>query len=107
MFSFHSALRLRLVFAGIPEGETNNAELIAPRWTAKQLVCGRCVGDGAAHDHARALARRVPSRFSAAIDAQKPDLVLALLGTDARADALRRAFGVNWRKGRDAGDTPE
>ena len=43
----------------------------------------------------------------AAIDAQKPDLVLAL-GTDARAGALRpEPFGVNWRRGRDAGDTPE
>ena len=43
----------------------------------------------------------------AAIDELKPDLVLAL-GTDARASAMRpEPFGVNWRRGRDAGGNPE
>ena len=63
-------------FAGIPEGETNNAELIARALDGETLVCG--------------------------------DVRATVRGTDARAGALRpEPFGVNWRRGRDAGDTPE
>lgn len=74
-------------FAGIPEGETNNAELIARALDGETLVCG----------DVRATVRGMTmpvlwhgafEPVQAAIDAQKPDLVLAL-GTDARAGALR------------------
>ena len=93
-------------FAGIPEGETNNAELIARALDGETLVCGdvRATVRGMAMP---VLWRGAFEPVQAAIDAQKPDLVLAL-GTDARAGALRpEPFGVNWRRGRDAGDTPE
>ena len=93
-------------FAGIPEGETNNAELIAHALDGETLVRG----DVRATVHGMTMPVLWHGAFEpvqAAIDAQKPDLVLAL-GTDARASALRpEPFGVNWRKGRDAGDTPE
>ena len=93
-------------FAGIPEGETNNAELIARALDGETLVCGdvRAMVRGMTMP---VLWRGAFEPVQAAIDAQKPDLVLAL-GTDARAGALRpEPFGVNWRRGRDAGDTPE
>ena len=93
-------------FAGIPEGETNNAELIARALDGETLVCGdvRATVRGMTMP---VLWRGAFEPVQAAIDAQKPDLVLAL-GTDARAGALRpEPFGVNWRRGRDAGDTPE
>ena len=93
-------------FAGIPEGETNNAELIARVLDGETLVCGdvRATVRGMTMP---VLWRGAFEPVQAAIDAQKPDLVLAL-GTDARAGALRpEPFGVNWRRGRDAGDTPE
>ena len=93
-------------FAGIPEGETNNAELIARALDGEMLVCGdvRATVRGMTMP---VLWRGAFEPVQAAIDVQKPDLVLAL-GTDARAGALRpEPFGVNWRRGRDAGDTPE
>ncbi|MFR2019891.1 MAG: hypothetical protein ACLS6G_04995 [Christensenellales bacterium] len=93
-------------FAGIPEGETNNAELIARALDGETLVCGdvRATVRGMTMP---VLWRGAFEPVQAAIDAQKLDLVLAL-GTDARAGALRpEPFGVNWRRGRDAGDTPE
>ena len=105
-FSFHSALRLRLV-AGIPEGETNNAELIARALDGENLICGDAMRRTVRGMTMPVLWRGAFEPVQAAIDAQKPDLVLAL-GTDARASALRpEPFGVNWRRGRDAGDTPE
>ena len=93
-------------FAGIPEGETNNAELIARALDGETLVCGdvRATVRGTTMP---VLWRGAFEPVQAAIDAQKPDLVLAL-GTDARAGALRpEPFGVNWRRGRDAGGNPE
>ena len=93
-------------FAGIPEGETNNAELIARALDGETLTRG----DVRASVHGLTMPvlwRGAFEPVQAAIDEMKPDLVLAL-GTDARASALRpEPFGVNWRKGRDAGDTPE
>lgn len=93
-------------FAGIPEGETNNAELIARALDGKTLVCG----DVQATVHGMTMPVLWHGAFEpvqAAIDKLKPGLVLAL-GTDARASAMRpEPFGVNWRKGRDAGDAPE
>ena len=82
-------------FAGIPEGETNNAELIARALDGETLVCGdvRATVRGMTMP---VLWRGAFEPVQAAIDAQKPDLVLAL-GTDARAGALRpEPFGVNW-----------
>ena len=93
-------------FAGIPEGETNNAELIARALDGETLTRG----DVRASVHGLTMPvlwRGAFEPVQTAIDVQKPDLVLAL-GTDARAGALRpEPFGVNWRRGRDAGDTPE
>ena len=93
-------------FAGIPEGETNNAELIARALDGETLSRG----DVRAVVHGMTMPVLWHGAFEpvqAAIDELKPDIVLAL-GTDARAAALRpEPFGVNRRKGRDAGDTPE
>ena len=93
-------------FAGIPEGETNNAELIARALDGETLARG----DVRATVYGMTMPVLWNGAFEpvkAAIDELKPDLVLAL-GTDARAGALRpEPFGVNWRRGRDAGDTPE
>ncbi|MFR5795171.1 MAG: hypothetical protein ACLUI3_06125 [Christensenellales bacterium] len=74
-------------FAGIPEGETNNAELIARALDGETLVCGdvRATVRGMTMP---VLWRGAFEPVQAAIDAQKPALVLAL-GTDARAGALR------------------
>lgn len=88
-------------FAGIPQGETNNAELIA-----RALDGALCEGDGV---RGRVHALVVPVTWAgafppveAAIDALEPDIVLAL-GTDARAGAMRpEPYGVNWQRGRDA-----
>ena len=93
-------------FAGIPEGETNNAERIARALDGEILARG----DARAVVHGMTMPVLWNGAFEpvqAAIDELKPDLVLAL-GTDARASAMRpEPFGVNWRRGRDAGDTPE
>lgn len=93
-------------FAGIPEGETNNAERIARALDGEILVHG----DARAVVHGMTMPVLWNGAFEpvqAAIDELKPDLVLAL-GTDARASAMRpEPFGVNWRRGRDAGDNPE
>lgn len=84
-------------FAGIPEGETNNAELIA-----------RAL-DGARVGGMRVRGLVVPVTWAGAfppveraIAELRPDAVLAL-GTDARAAAMRpEPCGVNWQRGRDA-----
>ena len=72
-------------FAGIPEGETNNAELIARALDGETLVCGdvRATVRGMTMP---VLWRGAFEPVQAAIDAQKPDLVLAL-GTDASTGA--------------------
>lgn len=93
-------------FAGIPEGETNNAELIAHALDGETLTRG----DVCAKIHGMTMPVLWNGAFEPvqrAIDELHPDIVLAL-GTDGRASAMRpEPFGVNWRKGRDAGDNPE
>ena len=74
-------------FAGIPEGETNNAERIARALDGEILVRG----DARAFVHGMTMPVLWNGAFEpvqAAIDELKPDLVLAL-GTDARASAMR------------------
>ena len=73
-------------FAGIPEGETNNAERIARALDGEILARG----DARAVVHGMTMPVLWNGAFEpvqAAIDELKPDLVLAL-GTDARANAL-------------------
>ena len=80
-------------FAGIPEGETNNAELIACALDGETLVCGdvRATVRGMTMP---VLWRGAFEPVQAAIGAQKPDLVLAL-GTDARcAPSLSASTGA-------------
>lgn len=72
-------------FAGIPEGETNNAERIARALDGEILARG----DARAVVHGMTMPVLWNGAFEpvqAAIDELKPDLVLAL-GTDARASA--------------------
>ena len=99
-------------FAGIPEGETNNAELIARALDGETLTARR--GDGeTVCGHIRSIVVPVvwetafPQVLSA-IDAVKPDIVLAM-GTDARIAGLRpEPYGINWQRGTDARpDAPE
>lgn len=88
-------------FAGIPQGETNNTELIA------RALDGAVIESEGIRGRVHALV--VPVTWAgafppveAAIDALHPDIVLAL-GTDARAGAMRpEPYGVNWQRGRDA-----
>ena len=88
-------------FAGIPQGETNNTELIARALDGTTLSAGGVLG------RVHSLVVPVPwagafPPVEAAIAALRPDVVLAL-GTDARASAMRpEPFGVNWQRGRDA-----
>ena len=88
-------------FAGIPQGETNNAELIA------RALDGAVIESEGIRGCVHGLV--VPVTWAgafppveAAIAALHPDIVLAL-GTDARAGAMRpEPYGVNWQRGRDA-----
>ena len=93
-------------FSGIPEGETNNAELIARALDNETLVV--------AHEGGETICGHIQSivvpvvwetafpQVRTAIEAIKPDLVLAV-GTDARASALRpEPYAVNWQRGTDA-----
>ncbi len=89
-------------FASIPEGQTNNAELIA------RALDGEILRADSGHE-AEITSLIVPVIWNEAfepveqaITERKPDLVLAL-GTDARASAMRpEPYGVNWKRGRDA-----
>ena len=93
-------------FAGIPEGETNNSELVARALDGETLtvtredgktVCGRI----------RSLVVPVVwetafPQVMAAIGEIQPDMVLAM-GTDARISGLRpEPYGINWQRGTDA-----
>ena len=89
-------------FASIPEGQTNNAELIA------RALDGEILRAENGHEAAvRSLI--VPVIWNEAfapveqtIREENPDLVLAL-GTDARASAMRpEPWGVNYKRGKDA-----
>ena len=93
-------------FAGIPEGETNNAERIARALDGEILARG----DARAVVHGMTMPVLWNGAFEpvqAAIDELKPDLVLAL-GTDARASAMRpepfrRQLAQGARRGRQPG----
>ncbi|MBR5288871.1 MAG: hypothetical protein IKU34_09845 [Clostridia bacterium] len=89
-------------FASIPEGQTNNAELIARALDGEILR-------SESGEEAQIISLIVPviwkeafAPVESAIRMHKPDLVLAL-GTDARACAMRpEPYGVNWMRGKDA-----
>lgn len=93
-------------FAGIPEGETNNSELIARALDGETLTVTREDGETVT---ARIHSLIVPvvwdnafPQVRAAIEQLKPDMVLAM-GTDARISGLRpEPYGVNWQRGTDA-----
>ena len=93
-------------FAGIPEGETNNSELIARALNGETLVVQRHDGETVC-GHIRSLIVPVVwdnafPQVRAAIEDIKPDMVLAM-GTDARISGLRpEPYGVNWQRGTDA-----
>ena len=93
-------------FAGIPEGETNNAELIASALDGETLTVTRADSETIlGHIHSIVVPVVWETAFpqvKAAIEEVRPDLVLAL-GTDARASALRpEPYAVNWQRGTDA-----
>ena len=89
-------------FSSIPEGQTNNSELIARALDGEILT---------AQDGQQAVISSliVPviwneafAPVKEAIRTLKPDVILAL-GTDARACAMRpEPWGVNWKRGKDA-----
>jgi len=89
-------------FASIPEGQTNNAELIA-RALDGEII--RAENGNEAVVRSLILPVIWKEAFAPVEDAIRrlsPDLVLAL-GTDARAAAMRpEPFGVNWMRGKDA-----
>lgn len=89
-------------FASIPEGETNNAELVARALDGEIL---RSQEGCEAKVHALVVPVLWKEAFApvqAAIEAIAPDIVLAL-GTDASAAAMRpEPWGVNYMKGKDA-----
>lgn len=90
-------------FSGIPEGETNSTELIA------RALDGQTVRSADGRVRARIHALVVPVMWDRAfvhmeraIEALRPDVILAL-GTDAGTGAMRpEPFGVNWCEGKDA-----
>ena len=81
-------------FAGIPEGETNNAELIARALDGETLTVSR--GDGeTVCGHIRSLVVPVVwetafPQVMTAIEEIQPDMVLAM-GTDARISGRSRS----------------
>jgi len=93
-------------FSSIPEGETNNSELIARALDGETIEA--TARDGApVHGVVHSLI--VPVVWDDAfppvreeIERIKPDVVLAM-GTDARIAGLRpEPYGVNWQRGADA-----
>lgn len=93
-------------FAGIPEGETNNSELIARALDGETLVMQREDGETVC-GRIRSLVVPVAwetafPQVMAAIEEIQPDMVLAM-GTDARISGLRpEPYGINWQRGTDA-----
>lgn len=93
-------------FIGIPEGETNNSELVARALDGEVIECVRSDGETI---RARVRSLVVPVVWEdafpavrAAIDVLAPDAVIAM-GTDARISGLRpEPYGVNWQRGTDA-----
>ena len=88
-------------FASIPEGQTNNAELIA-RALDGEILTGRDCSARVSSLIVPVIWEEAFPPVEAAIREMQPDIVLAL-GTDARAAAMRpEPFGVNHTKGKDA-----
>lgn len=99
-------------FMGIPEGETNNSEMIANALDGEILETARHDGRivrGRVHSMVMPVVwEEAFPAVQAAIKTLQPDVVVAL-GTDARASALRpEPYAVNWQRGVDAKpDHPE
>ena len=89
-------------FASIPEGQTNNAELIA-RALNGEILRTESGREAAVHSLiVPVIWNEAFEPVELAIRDMKPDIVLAL-GTDARASAMRpEPWGVNWKRGKDA-----
>ena len=88
-------------FASIPEGQTNNAELIA-RALDGEILTGRDCSARVSSLIVPVIWEEAFPPVEAAIREMQPDIVLAL-GTDARAAAMRpEPWGVNYMKGKDA-----
>lgn len=93
-------------FSGIPEGEINNAELVARALDGETLTVLREDGEILC-GHIRSLIVPVVwdtafPQVMTAIEAIRPDAVLAM-GTDARISGLRpEPYGINWQRGTDA-----
>lgn len=93
-------------FAGIPEVETNNTELIARALDGETLTVQREDGTsvcGVIHSLVVPVVWETAfPQVMAAAQELRPDLVLAM-GTDARISGLRpEPYGVNWQRGTDA-----
>lgn len=93
-------------FAGIPEGETNNSELVAQALDGETLVVTREDGETiCGHIHSLIVPVVWETAFPQVMDAieeTRPDMVLAM-GTDARISGLRpEPYGINWQRGTDA-----
>ena len=93
-------------FAGIPEGETNNAELIARALDGETLIVTRGDGEtilGRVHGLVVPVVWETAfPQVMAAVQALHPDIVVGM-GTDARISGLRpEPYGVNWQRGTDA-----
>lgn len=89
-------------FASIPEGQTNNAELIA-RALDKETLRSEKGGEAVVSSLiVPVIWNEAFAPVEQAIDELQPDVVLAL-GTDAGALAMRpEPYGVNWMRGKDA-----
>lgn len=93
-------------FAGIPEGKTNNSELVARALDGETLIVQREDG-GTVCGRIRSIIVPVVwetafPQVMAAIEEIQPDMVLAM-GTDARISGLRpEPYGINWQRGTDA-----
>ena len=89
-------------FASIPEGQTNNAELIA-RALDGEILRTESGSEAAVHSLIVPVVwNEAFEPVESVIRAMRPDIVLAL-GTDARASAMRpEPWGVNWKRGKDA-----
>jgi len=89
-------------FASIPEGQTNNAELIARALDGETLRADHGIEGTITSLIVPVVWNEAFEPVEKAIQDTQPDLVLAL-GTDARAAAMRpEPWGVNWKRGRDA-----
>ena len=110
MLNHHSERTILLAgygwFSGIPNGETNNSELIARALDGQILkTAAKDGGEVCARVHSLIVPVVWDDAFPqvrAAIDRLSPDIVVAM-GTDARIAGIRpEPYGVNWQRGTDA-----